>query len=319
MSPRSEWLTDEQINRLSEYRQGDVVSLPRQVWLAHGDLPTTAYSRDHAASGALSSVHEAAPNGQVILTQTCDLVPRAGRDRPFVALAPLVRLGEDMATLARRGRMPRYARVPAFEDGSYFADLDRITTTETGVLLLHDRAAGLSNDVERMSFARAVARKFDRFAFPDELQLSLSKWREHVISRYGKENSPEGALYRSAVDIRVSADPAWDADRINVRVIVMFDPGFLPPTDPEAVPDVGDVEQVHGLPAAVLAEQICTGSAGADRGGLMCERLELLWSERCDCVGRIATIEFALIGTDDMTVDEYRRSVSFDLEFLTAA
>ena len=319
MSPRSEWLTDEQINRLSEYRQGDVVSLPRQVWLAHGDLPTTAYSRDHAAGGTLSSVHEAAPNGQVILTQTCDLVPRAGRDRPFVALAPLVRLEEDEASLARRGRMPRYAHVPAFKDGSCFADLDRITTIETGLLLLQNRTPGLSNDAERLAFARALARKFDRYAFPDDLHVSLSRWREQVISRHGKENSPEGALYRSAVDVLVSADPAWDADRIHVRVTVLFDPGFLPPTNPESVLGVGDVEQVHGLSAAELAEQICNREVGAERGGLMCERLELLWSERCDCVGKIATVEFALLGTEDMTVDEYRRSVSFDLEFLTAA
>ncbi|MCY4663144.1 MAG: hypothetical protein OXC00_00605 [Acidimicrobiaceae bacterium] len=319
MSPDSEWLTDEQINRLSEYRQGDVVSLQRQVWLAHGDLPTTGHSRDHAVRGALSSVHEAAPNGQVILTQTCDLVPRAGRDRPFVALAPLVRLEEANATLARRGRMPRYAHVPAFEDGSCFADLDRITTVETGLLLLQNRKPGLSNDAERMSFARALARKFDRYAFPDDLHRSLSKWRTHVVSRHDRESSSEGSLYRSAVGVRVSADPVWDADRITVLVTVLFPPGFLPPTDPETMPDVGDVERLHGSSSAELAEQICNGGADANVGGLMCERLGLLWSERCECVGRIATVEFALAGTDDMTVDEYLRSVSFDLEFLTAA
>ena len=175
MSPSTEWLTDEQRKLLSECRQGDVVSLPRQVWLAHGDLPTTAYLRDHAAKGRLSGVYEPTLAGQVILTQTCDLVPRAARDRPFVALAPLLRLEEGDAALARRERMPRYAHVPAFEDGSYFADLDRITTIESGVLLLQGRTAGLSSDEERQAFARAIARKFSRFAFPDDLPRSLSK------------------------------------------------------------------------------------------------------------------------------------------------
>ena len=102
-------------------------------------------------------------------------------------------------------------------------------------------------------------------------------------------------------------------------VTVLFPPGFLPPIDPEAVPEVGDVEQVNGFSGAELAEQLCKGVADAGRGGFMCERLERLWSEKCECLGPIATVEFALIGTDDMTVDEYLRSFSFDLEFLTSA
>ena len=318
MAATSEWLTDEQIDQLSRCRQGDVVSLKRQVWLAHGDLPTTVYSRDHAARGTLSSLVEAAPHGQVILTQTCDLVPRAGRGRPFVAVAPLVRLPDDDSVLARRGRMPRYAPVSAFRDGSYFVDLDRITTIETGLLLLLDREPGLSNDAERASFGRAVARKFNRHAFPDDLQRSLSKWREHVVSKHNRASSPEGSLYRSAVEVRVSASPAWDANSIHVLVTVLFPPGFLPPTGPESEPDVGDVEQIHGLSAPKLAAQLNAGGIDARIGGLVCERLEVKWSKRCEPVGRIAAVEFALIGTDDMTVDEYLRSASFDLEFLTS-
>lgn len=318
MPAASEWLTEEQIDQLSRCRQGDVVSLRHQVWLAHGDLPTTAYARDHVARGALSSLDEAAPHGQVLLTQTCDIVPRSGRDRPFVALAPLVRLTDDLGALARHGRMPRYAHVPALEDGVYFADLDRITTIETGLLLLLDREPGLSSDEERTSFARAVARKFDRHAFPDDLQQSLSKWREHVVSKHGRANSPEGSLYRSAVDVRVCASPGWDADGIDVLVTVLFSPGFLPPADPESEPDVDDVDRIHGLSAADLAGQLISGSIDTRIGGLVCERLGVLWSQRCEPEGRIATVEFALIGTDDMTVDEYLRSVSFDLEFLTS-
>lgn len=173
MSPSSRWLTDEQRQKLKAYGQGDVVSLSLQVWLAHGDLPTTEYASLNASRGRLSRMYEAAPEGHAILTQTCDLVQRPGRDRPFAALAPLVKLPVNEAEQGRRGRLVRYAHLPAFRDGSYFVDLDRITTIETGALLLQERTPGLSDDEERSVFARAVARKFGRFAFPDELSVSL--------------------------------------------------------------------------------------------------------------------------------------------------
>ena len=313
-------LTDEQRQQLSECRQGDVVlSLRHQVWLAHGDLPTTEHASRYAQEGRLSGMYEAAPHGHAILTQTCDLVPRPGRDRPFVALAPLVQLHDDEAIQGRRGRMTRYAQVPSFADGSYFADLDRITTIETGVLLLQDRTAGLSDDEQRNAFARAVARKFGRFAFPDDLSRSLSKWRDHVVAKHDKERSPEGTLYREAVDVRISAAPAWDADVVSVVVTVLFPAGFLPPIDPEADPGVGDVGDMSGLPAAEIAQQLCDGVADTGRGVLLCERLQRLWSEQCDCVGTIDAIDFELVGTDEMTVDAYLSSFSFDLEFLSPA
>ena len=319
MSSAVEWLTDERREQLSECRQGDVLSLRHQVWLAHGGLPSTEYARKHAPAGTLSGMYEDAPHGHAILTQTCDLVPRPGRDRPFVALAPLVQLHGNELNQGRRGRMTRFAHVPAFGDGSYFADLDRITTIETGVLLLQDRTPGLSDDEQRNAFARAVARMFERFAFPDDLSRSLSKWRDHVVSKHDKERSPEGTLFREAVDVRVSATPAWDADPVSVVVTVLFPAGFLPPVGTEADPAIGDVAALSGLSAAEIAQQLCAGVADATHGVLLCERLQRLWSEQCDCVGVVDEIDFELVGTDDMTVDSYLRSFSFDLEFLSSA
>lgn len=318
MSSSPSWLTDEQRQQLSECQQGDVIlSLRHQVWLAHGDLPTTQYAAEHAAKAQLSGMYEAAPHGHAILTQTCDLVPRDDRDRPFVAVAPLVQLPEDDASLAARGRMTRFAWLPAYEDGSYFADLDRITTIETGALLLQERRPGLSTDAERNDFARAVARKFGRFAFPDDLPASLNKWRGHVISKHPREQSPEGVLYRSAVDVRITVDPAWDADALSVLVTILFPPGFLPPVDPGANPDVAEIDDVSQLSASVIAQQLCDGVGDPGRGVLLCERLQSLWSEKCECIGTVEEVEFELLGTEDMTVDAYLKSFSFDLEFLT--
>ena len=87
----SDLLSDEQLEQLGACRQGDVIALD-QVWLAHGDLPTTTYAKEHAAPGKLSGMYEKAAAGLAVLTQTCDLIPRPDRNRPFVAVAPLVEL-----------------------------------------------------------------------------------------------------------------------------------------------------------------------------------------------------------------------------------
>lgn len=314
----TDFLSDDHLEQLGACQQGDVIGLDRQVWLAHGDLPTTSYAKDHAAAGKLSGMYERADAGLAVLTQTCDLIPRPDRNRPFVAVAPLVELEKHEGLEARRGRRPRYAHLPAYEDGRFCVDLDRITTIETGVLLRYQRIPGLATDQERAIFGKAVARKFGRFPFPDDLPRTLAGWRNHVVSKHHKENSPEGTLYRRALDVRLSVHgAAWDAAEIDITVSVLFPPGFLPPTDPDTDPEVGTVERVTSLQAAEIAQELCDGISDPQIGMLMCERLERLWADRCVPTGTVRSIEFALIGVDDMTVDTYLKSYSADLEFLS--
>ena len=313
----SEYLDEDQIARLGQCRQGDVLVLSHHVWIAHGDLPTTAYARDHAARGKVSNLSEVAPNGVAVLTPTCDFVPRPGRDRPYVAVAPLVDLGEPESSAARRGRHLRYVHLPSYKNGRYFADLDRISTIETGVLLTCLRSVGLATDRERSDFARALARKFRRFAFPDDLQMSMKRWRDHVVSRHNKPNSPEGILYQSAVDVRVSVHGGWCDDNIAVTVRVLFPPGFLPTPDPNMEAMVGTVERVNAMAAPEIAQKLSEGVADSQAGTIMCGRLQKLWADRCEPTGSIQSIEFELLGTDDMTVDIYLATQSFDLEFLS--
>lgn len=310
-------LSDEQLEQLGACRQGDVVALHRQFWLAHGDIPTTRHAKEQAAAGKLSSINETVDAGLAVLTQTCDLVPRPDRNRPFVAVAPLVELDGHEALEARRGRRPQYAHLPAYENGKFCVDLDRITTVEIGVLLRYSRVRGLATDQERAEFGKAVARKFGRFPFPDDLARALARWREHVVSKHDKENSPEGTLYRQALEVRLSVEGAWDAEVIDVTVSVLFRPGFLPPTDPDNDPEVGSVEEIASMPASDIAQELCDGVSDPQVGALMCERLEQHWSDRCEPTGTVRSIEFELVGVDDMTVDTYLKSYSFDLEFLS--
>lgn len=319
MTLAPETLTDEQIERLSEFRQGDVLpALDTHMWLADGNSPTTPQSRAAAEAGRLSAMHEETPRGHAILTQTCDLVPRGHRYRPFAVLAPVVRLKGHTAAQGSRGRLIRYAHVPAYSDGFCFADLDRIVTVETGVLLSHERRIGLSTDQQRNRFAQAVARKFNRFAFPDDVPASLDKWRKRVMDKHDKADSSEGRLFAEAADVRILADRDWNADELRISVILLFEPGFLPPDiDPDAEQQVGEVDGVSGLSAAVIARQLCDGVDDPNRGALLCERLQNIWSSLCTRVGVVDEIDFKLESLEGMTAGEYRDSFSLDLEFLS--
>ena len=264
-------------------------------------------------------MHESAADGHAVLTQPCDLAPRPGRDRPFVAVAPLVQLGGDQIEQAARGRLTRFAHVPTYLDGAFCADLDRITTIETGVLLLCDRLSRLDTDQQRLEFSRAVARKFERFAYPDDLAKSIKKWRDHVISKHGRQNSQEGELYRSALDVLVSAEPSWDAERIQATITVLVPPGVLPLIDPDAEPEVGEVEAANRLSAADIAEKLLNGEIDMRLGAVMCNRLQDEWAKKCDPTGVIETVQFQLLGADDLTAAQYLNSTRLDLEFLSTS
>ena len=313
----SGFLSEAQLEELRSCRQGDVIDFQQQVWIADGDLPTTVVSRDHTSPGQLSRLSERAAAGVVVLTQTCDLVPRPGRDRPFVAVAPVVTLPEHDMQDAIRRRRPQYAHLPAYSEGKFFADLDRVTTIETGVLLRCTRTPGVVSDTEQADFAAAVARKFGRFAFPDDFASTLSRWRSNVVSKHDKEASPEGTLYRTAVDVRTAAAPSWQDSQIDVSIFVMFQPGFLPPTDPEVVPLVGSVQEIGHLKAPAIAIRLLEGVADPHEGLVCCDRLASLWADMCEPSGVIRSVSFELVSTDEMSVETYLSTYSLDLEFLS--
>ena len=96
-----------------------------------------------------------------------------------------------------------------------------------------------------------------------------------------------------------------------------FDRGYFTFSLVPATDDCGDVGALSGLSAAEIADQLCAGVADPVHIVLLSERLQRLWSEQCDCVGKVDEIDSELLGADEMTVDTYLNSFSFDLEFLT--
>ena len=90
------------------------------------------------------------------------------------------------------------------------------------------RTPGLVSDDETRRFSRAVARKFGRSPFPDEVSPWLRPLEEVVSSRTRKAASPEGQALRQVVELRVEATGGWVAAPYDLTLVVIVEPGTLP-------------------------------------------------------------------------------------------
>ena len=158
--------------------------------------------------------------GLVVISQACDLVRRTG-GRFHVAVCPLIKVPASDLTAIKKGRRPYFTDVEN-ADEDVFADLRRVMSVHKDVLQKWERQVGFTTDEARLRFAAALERKFGQFAFPDDFDQAIKKFRERVWSRHFKRDSVPGKVYRSLVQIRFSAEPNWTADMRKIRVIAIM-------------------------------------------------------------------------------------------------
>jgi hypothetical protein len=225
--------------RLAGWQQGDYFELDTLVYMASPNARSTNAEMLHEMVGAgIATVLDRGESGLVaVITQTCDLVPRPGRQPGLLALSPLVQItDDDVHRQALKGERPQYARVPGAGEG-FFADLSRIVTMEAGLLAQCEPQRGLATDPDQRKFARSVARRFSRFPFPDDLTHSLQFLVDRIKRRHGHPQSPEGVLFDQLKQVRVRPQPNWGADEIDVTVIFILPAEYLPPIDGVIDPD----------------------------------------------------------------------------------
>ena len=93
------------------------------VHIGDGAVPLTDAAEEAAAG---RQALETLVYGLAVLTQTCDIV-RDCVQRPFIEVAPLVRMDPENCLAVRRGRRPSYASLPALEARGLVVDLDRVS------------------------------------------------------------------------------------------------------------------------------------------------------------------------------------------------
>lgn len=204
------------------WRQGDA-TLDADLEFAHlADLshPATKQTADAAAAlgqqvpAAPAMVSDAVP-GLVVLSQTCDIV-RDTDKRPYIEVAPLVEVEPGELEQIRKMKFPNRAYVPGLADRCLVADLDRTMAVEKPVLSTWGRIEGCRDRDEIVAFQEALKRKRGRFAFPDDFEKAVQKLQKRISDRAGKQ-SREGIYVDSLTEIRVRAEPNWDAQNVTLE------------------------------------------------------------------------------------------------------
>jgi hypothetical protein len=212
VSDRSRYFAVEK--SLEDWQQGDLtLESVEFIYKSLAALPVTAPPSE---TTEVSETLSAESPGLVVISQTCD-IQRAVSERPYVLMSPLMTCPESFPIdEVEKGLRPQYALVPAVASLNLVADLDQVMTVEKPLLVSWHRTRGCRNDEELREFASNLARKFSRFAFPNDFMRWIGKFRDSIKGKHGSSFSEEGAALRALREIRVTATPTWHASEIEL-------------------------------------------------------------------------------------------------------
>ena len=264
---------------IAMWRQGDCV-VGNEHWFVHrGDEVAQSGLDTKQPDQSAPQILENEVAGFVILTQSCDIV-RKRRDRPYVAISPLVAVDPSEMPKIKRGQYPQYVFVNGVADKNLVGDLDRVMTVEKREVATWSRTIGCFTDDQARAFSQAVARKHARFAFPDEFIRLVRKLRARLQEKHDK-NTPEGDALQRLREIRVQAAPSWESSEIELMFWFVREEG--------------------------------TGSLN----GAEVSFLEF-WLGLVPASGRFKEILGAIVTLDDLTARDYVESDRLDLDHLSA-
>lgn len=251
-----------------DWRQGDCVLQPTDfLWLAKAEV-------DEGEEVAAQTFP-----GAVVLTQTCDIV-RSCDARPFLEVAPLIEVEPPRLAEISKGKQPGYLYVPALAEMRLVGDLSRPMTVEKSVVAGWVRVPGWTSDQEGRDLSRAIVRRLERFAFPDDIVSMYDKWQRRIKEKHGKA-SPEGQVLLQLSEIRVEACPDWDAEEVDITFLCIVPEGS------------GDLED------QVLAQFPA-------------------WEALIEKPKRVARVEFDVERLSDLSALRYLASSRMDFDHLSA-
>lgn len=291
-----------------DWRQGDIFCDGKTFVFDHGWSPQPVLTT----------------HGAVIISQSCD-ASLPGREQ--VQIAPVVQLeDEDDLREALSGKRTQYLALPRM-GREFFADLDGITTVMKTALLLSDRVRGVETDQEIREFAFSLARRFGRFAYPDEVVDCLRPLTEALRSKARKENSPLGKALADVHSFRVECDD-WSTEPYALTLIVILEPAAVT-SDLDSIEDCP--EELTRLGNKGSGERISAYAAYLSNSGRnQTERyfgwqlLAEAWAQRCEetatarsLTAIVSSVTAQLTSTDEFPMSQYLSTESLDLDYLS--
>ena len=299
---------------LDKWAQGDVLDLS-EYFHASKLLETSPGE----AAGFLLDVVRSNVHAMMITTQTCDVV-RSRTDRPYVEVSPIVQsTDQDLIARAQDGKSIQFAATPWYQPGS-LVDLDRSMTLDKTVLTFFEKSSPSPNKNELKKLQAIIARRYSRFAFPDDFSESMSKFREKLASKHGRQ-SPEGQLLRSVSQVRVVADPNWDAEEYEVTFYFIVPRSVLPalPRTLEESKELTDAKvwtAARSRTSAEIAQRLEQVSDSQARNHLWVALVEK-WMEYIKTVGRLADVFAEVTTEDEFVMRDYWNSEALDFDYLS--
>ncbi len=158
--------------------------------------------------------------GLIVISQTCDIVRRTG-GRNYLSVSPLFKKNVKELSNIQHGRRPYLVEVEN-TDEEVVADLSCVMSVHKDVVRTWKRQTGFNDMNGRLRFAAALERKFGQFAFPDEFDEAIKKFRQRIWERHNKQAKAAGKIYRSLAQIRFQAYPDWTDDNRKITVIAVM-------------------------------------------------------------------------------------------------
>lgn len=262
--------------------------------------------------------------GAVVVSQSCDAsLPSRAR----IQIAPLVRLEDPHdANEAAAGKRPQFVAVPQL-GSDFFADLDGIITVSKAALLSCERVAGVQTDKQIREFAFSVARRFGRFAYPDEVVECLSPLTKAIRSKAHKEQSPIGKALTRVHSFRVHCED-WTTAPYELTLVVIMEPDVVPSdldgiNDPPDTIDAPSDDKLNDQITAYAVYLDAMDRSPAERYYAW-QYLAEAWARQCQqtaisngLTAHVASVTAELDAVDSFPLSRYLITESLDLDYLS--
>lgn len=196
-------------------------------------------------------------------------------------------------------------------------------------LISSERVRGVETDQEIREFAFSLARRFGRFAYPDDVVECFRPLTDALRSKARKENSPLGQALADVHSFRVQCSD-WSTEPYALTLIVILEPGTV----------ASDLDDIGGCPDELVrmgdrtankrisayANYLVTSGRNETERYFGWQLLADAWAQQCaetaaarDLTGVVSSFTAEVTSSDEFPMSQYLTTESLDLDYLSTS